>query len=177
VKKQWLIVGAIVAVLAAVLVLGLKLSPEIFPVEVGSTAPAFTATDLKTGQSAALADYKGQVVLLNVWATWCEPCKIEMPSMEQLEKQLGPQGLKIVAVSIDEGGADVVKQFARDYGLTFRILHDPAGRIQRIYQTTGVPESFVINRQGKIVKKVIGAADWDATVNQDLVRRLLAQQG
>ena len=176
-KKQWLIVGAIVAVLAAVLVLGLKLSPEIFPVEVGSTAPAFTATDLKTGQSAALADYKGQVVLLNVWATWCEPCKIEMPSMEQLEKQLGPQGLKIVAVSIDEGGADVVKQFARDYGLTFRILHDPAGRIQRIYQTTGVPESFVINRQGKIVKKVIGAADWDATVNQDLVRRLLAQQG
>ena len=175
--KQWVIVGGIVVVLAAALVLILKLSPQIFPVQVGSTAPAFSATDLKTGKSATLADSKGQVVLLNVWATWCEPCKIEMPSMEQMEKELGPKGLKIVAVSIDEGGPDAVRQFARDYGLTFRILQDQSGRIQRIYQTTGVPESFVINRQGKIVKKVIGAADWDATVNKDLVRRLLAQQG
>ncbi|HVO34039.1 MAG TPA: TlpA disulfide reductase family protein [Gemmatimonadales bacterium] len=176
-NKQWVIVAVIVVVLAGALLFGLKLAPEIFPVEVGSTAPAFTAADVKTGQPATLAQYKGQVVLLNVWATWCEPCKIEMPSMEQLEKELGPQGLKIVAVSIDEGGPDVVRQFARDYGLTFRILHDQSGRIQRIYQTTGVPESFVINRQGTIVKKVIGAADWDATVNKDLVRRLLAQQG
>jgi cytochrome c biogenesis protein CcmG/thiol:disulfide interchange protein DsbE len=175
-NRQWIIVGAIIAVLAAALLLVIKLSPEIFPVEVGSTAPAFSATDLKTGKPATLADFKGEVVLLNVWATWCEPCKIEMPSMEQLEKEMGPQGLKIVAVSIDEGTGDAVRQFARDYGLTFRILHDPAGHIQRIYQTTGVPESFVINRQGKIVKKVIGAADWDATVNKDLMRRLLAQR-
>ena len=175
-RAQWIAVAVVVLVLGAGIALGLKLKPEIFPVEVGSTAPAFTATDLKTGQHAALADFKGQVVLLNVWATWCEPCKIEMPSMEQLERELGPKGLKIVAVSIDEGGADVVRQFARDYGLTFRILHDPTRRIERIYQTTGVPESFVINRQGKIVKKVIGAADWDATVNKDLMRRLLAQQ-
>jgi cytochrome c biogenesis protein CcmG, thiol:disulfide interchange protein DsbE len=176
-NRQWAIVLGIVVVLAAGLALGLKLAPEIFPVEVGSTAPAFTATDLKTGRSATLADYSGQVVLLNVWATWCEPCKIEMPSMEQMEKELGPKGLKIVAVSIDEGGPEAVRQFARDYGLTFRILQDQSGHIQRIYQTTGVPESFVINRQGKIVKKVIGATDWDATVNKDLVRRLLAQQG
>ena len=176
-NRQWAIVGGIVVVLAAALVLILKLSPQIFPVEVGSSAPAFSATDLRTGQSATLADYKGQVVLLNVWATWCEPCKIEMPSMEQMEKELGPKGLKIVAVSIDEGGPEAVRQFAHDYGLTFRILQDQSGKIQRIYQTTGVPESFVINRQGKIVKKVIGATDWDATVNKDLVRRLLAQQG
>jgi cytochrome c biogenesis protein CcmG/thiol:disulfide interchange protein DsbE len=175
-NRQWIIVGAIVAVLAAALLVIVKLSPEIFPVEVGSTAPAFTATDLKTGKPTTLAAFKGEVVLLNVWATWCEPCKIEMPSMEQLEKEMGPQGLKIVAVSIDEGNGDAVRQFARDYGLTFHILHDPSGHIQRTYQTTGVPESFVINRQGKIVKKVIGAADWDATVNKDLMRRLLAQR-
>ena len=175
-SKQWVVVGVIVAVLAAGAMLLVKLGPEIFPVEVGSTAPTFTATDLKTGQHTTLADFKGQVVLLNVWATWCEPCKIEMPSMEQLERELGPRGLKIVAVSIDEGGADVVRQFARDYGLTFRILHDPTRQIERIYQTTGVPESFVINRRGKIEKKVIGAADWDATVNKELMRRLLAQQ-
>jgi cytochrome c biogenesis protein CcmG/thiol:disulfide interchange protein DsbE len=176
-RKQWIAVGVIVVLLAAVLWLGITLAPQIFPVEVGSTAPTFTATDLRTGRAVTLADFKGDVVLLNVWATWCEPCKVEMPSMEQLQKDMGPKGLKILAVSIDEGGADVVRQFARAYGLTFRILHDPGRRIERIYQTTGVPESFVVNRQGKIVKKVIGATDWTATVNTDLVRRLLAQQG
>ncbi len=175
-KKQWIVVGVIVAVLAAATMVVIQLSPQIFPVEVGSTAPAFTAKDLKTGQSVTLADYKGEVVLLNVWATWCEPCKIEMPSMEQLEKTMGAKGLKIVAVSVDEGGDDVVRQFVRDYGLSFRVLHDQSRTIERIYQTTGVPESFVINRQGTIVKKVIGAADWDATINRDLITRLLAQR-
>jgi len=175
-KKQWIIVAAIVAFLGAGAFLGIKLAPEIFPVGVDSPAPSFTATDLGTGRQVTLADYKGQVVLLNIWATWCEPCKVEMPSMEQLEKELGPSGLKIVAVSVDEGSADAVRQFARDYGLTFGILHDPSGRIQRIYQTTGIPESFVINREGRIVKKVIGASNWDATVNKDLMRRLLAQR-
>ncbi len=176
-RKQWLVVAAIVAFLGAGAFLGIKLSPEIFPVGVDSAAPGFTASDLETGRQVTLADYKGQVVLLNIWATWCEPCKVEMPSMEQLQKELGPAGLKIVAVSVDEGGVEAVRQFARDYGLTFEILHDPSGRIQRIYQTTGIPESFVINRDGRIVKKVIGASNWDATVNKDLVRRLLAQRG
>jgi cytochrome c biogenesis protein CcmG/thiol:disulfide interchange protein DsbE len=176
-RKQWIAVGVVILVLAAGGLLGVKLAPDIFPVAVGSAAPAFTATDLKTGHPVTLANFKGQVVLLNVWATWCEPCKVEMPSMEQLERDLGPSGLKIVAVSIDEGGPDVVRQFARDFGLTFQILHDPSRRIERIYQTTGVPESFVINRRGAIVKKVIGATDWDATINKDLMRRLLAQQG
>lgn len=176
-KGQWIAVAAVVIVLAAGITLGLKLKPEIFPVEVGSTAPNFVASDLATGKPVSLSDYKGQVVLLNVWATWCEPCKVEMPSMEQLEKDLGPAGLKIVAVSIDEGGPSGVQQFARDMGLTFRILRDPNGQIQRIYQTTGVPESFVINRAGKIEKKVIGATDWTSSVNEDLLRRLLAQQG
>ena len=176
-RTQWIAVAVVVLVLGAGVVLGLKLKPELFPVEVGSTAPTFAATDLATGKRVTLADYKGQVVLLNIWATWCEPCKVEMPSLEQLQKDMGPQGLKIVAVSIDEGGADVVRQYARDLGLTFGILHDQSGAIKQIYQTTGVPESFVINREGRIEKKVIGATDWDATVNKDLVRRLLAQQG
>jgi len=176
-RAQWIAVAVVVLVLGAGLVLGLKLKPEIFPVEVGSTAPTFAATDLATGRHVTLADYRGEVVLLNIWATWCEPCKVEMPSLEQLQKDMGPQGLKIVAVSIDEGGPDVVRQYARDLGLTFDILHDQSGHIQQIYQTTGVPESFVINREGRIEKKVIGATDWDAAVNKDLVRRLLARQG
>ena len=174
-RKQWLLVGVIVAVLAAAAVLGIVLAPEIFPVEVDSKAPDFRATSLATGKVKTIADYQGQVVLLNVWATWCQPCRLEMPSMERLQRELAPAGLKIVAISIDEGGVDVVKEFVREYGLTFEILHDPSRAIERIYQTTGVPESFVLNKYGIIVKKVIGAAAWDAPVNRDLIRRLLAQ--
>ncbi len=175
-KKQWIVVAVIVLVLAAGAYLAIQLSPQIFPVAVDSRAPDFVATDLATGRKVTLADYKGQVVLLNVWATWCQPCKVEIPSLEQLYREVGPQGLKVVAVSVDESGPEVVKQFARDYGMTFDVLHDPTLRIEQIYQTTGVPESFVINRHGVIVKKVVGPTDWAATVNRDLMRRLLAQR-
>ena len=176
-RKQWLIVAAVVALLTTGAVLGVKLAPTIFPVEVGARAPDFRALDLDSRDTVALASYRGQVVLLNIWATWCEPCRVEMPSMEQLHQDLGPAGLKVVAISIDEAGPEVVREFRREYGLTFRILHDQSRAVERTFQTTGVPESFVLNREGVIVKKVIGAADWHSAVNRDLIRRLLAQRG
>jgi len=176
-RKQWLVVGAIVVVLGAAVALGLKLSPQIFPVEVGSKAPEFRAQTLMRGGVKTLADYKGQVVLINVWATWCAPCRVEMPSIERLYQEMAPQGLKVVAISIDEGGPEVVKEFVREHGLSFEILLDPSRRIDQAYQTTGYPESFVLNRDGVIVKKVIGPAEWDSAVNRDLIRRLLAQKG
>lgn len=175
-KKQWIVVGIIVALLAAGAALGLRLAPDIFPVEVGSEAPEFRAVDLATGDSVALRGLRGQVVLLNIWATWCEPCRVEMPSMERVHQQLGPLGLKVVAVSIDEADSSVVTAFQRQFGLTFQMLHDRSRAIERVFQTTGVPESFVLNRDGRIVKKVIGAADWDSPTNRDLFRRLLAQR-
>lgn len=104
--------------------------------------------------------------------------------MQRLTEQLGPEGLRVVAVSIDaaqgktdpsgRAGGDV-QAFAEEYGLTFDIWHDPAGEIQRIYRTTGVPESFVINRDGIIVKKVIGATEWDSEASVDMFRRLLEE--
>ena len=136
----------------------------------------FHATTLADGKAKTLADYKGQVVLLNVWATWCAPCRVEIPSIEHLYQQLGPEGLKVVAVSIDEAGPEVVREFAREHAMSFDILLNPTRTIERIYQTTGVPESFVLNRDGRIVKKVIGATEWDAPVNRDLIRRLLVQK-
>jgi peroxiredoxin len=176
-RKQWLVVAGVVVVLTVGAVLGLKLSPLIVPVEPGSRVPEFSALDLDTRDTVPLSTFRGEVVLLNIWATWCEPCRVEMPSMQQLHEELGPQGLKILAISIDEAGSDVVKDFRREYGITFRILHDPSRVVERVFQTTGVPESFVINREGVIVKKVIGAADWHSTTNRDLIRRLLAQRG
>jgi peroxiredoxin len=93
--------------------------------------------------------------------------------MEQLYTALAPRGFAIAAVSIDEGSPEDVRAFAQELGLTFDILHDRTTRIQQAYQTTGVPESFLLNREGLIVKRVIGAHDWNSPANRSLVERLL----
>ena len=151
------------------------------PVITGSLAPDFAMTAMD-GSTVTVEQYRGKVVLLNVWATWCGPCLEEMPAMQRLYEALEGTDFEILAVSIDarvgetdlagRAGGDL-QAFARDLGLTFRILHNPAGDIQRVYQTTGVPESFVIDRQGMIVKKIAGPTEWDAPVNEELIRRLL----
>jgi thiol-disulfide isomerase/thioredoxin len=152
-----------------------KLWPQINLVGAGSSAPAFQATDLRTGRPARLADYRGRVVLLNVWATWCAPCLVEMPALERLSQRLGGRDFKIVAVSVDGESDSVVLAFARARGLSFDIWHDPSRAIERIYQTSGVPESWVIERDGRIIKKVIGPAEWDSPVNVALIRRLITE--
>ena len=176
-KKQWLMVLAALMLLGAGAVLGMRLAPDIAPIGVNSRAPAFKAVDLATGDSVSLATYKGQVLLLNVWATWCLPCRVEMPSMQRLHDSLRAEGLKILAVSVDETDAASVKAFQREYGLTFTILQDRSRAIERIYQTTGVPESFVIDRDGRIVRKINGAHEWDSPADKELFRRLLARRG
>ena len=172
-REQWTLIAGVVMTAVFGTALAIRLRPQIAPLGVGSGAPGFHATDLRTGRPATLADYRGKVVLLNVWATWCLPCRVEMPSMERLHRNLAGTDFRILAVSIDQEGADNVMAFAGELDLTFDILHDPAGAIQRIYETTGVPESFLIDRDGVIVKKVIGAAEWDGPVNEALIRRLL----
>ena len=172
-SRQWTAVVAIIATVAFGLALALKLRPQIALVEIGSRAPDFPAVDLATRQPTTFARYRGQVVLLNVWATWCQPCRVEMPSMERLHEAFAGTDFRIVAVSIDKEGPEVVEKFVQELGLSFDVLHDQTGDIQRIYQTTGVPESFVIDRNGVIIKKVIGAAEWDGPVTATLLRRLL----
>jgi peroxiredoxin len=176
VKQQWGIVLGVVLLLGGGLIAATRyMGAELFPVAVGSRAPDFAATTLDAKpRTKTLADYDGQVVLLNVWATWCPPCKAEMPSIEKLHRAYAPKGLKVVAVSIDDPGTEAtIRGFARDYGITFEILHDGSGAIQRSYQTTGVPETFVIGRDGVIHKKVIGASNWDSRPNRALVAQLL----
>jgi len=176
-RKQWTLVGIIVALLCGGAFLGVRLAPEIFPVEVGSRAPDFHAVDLATGDSVQLSDYRGEIVLINIWATNCAPCRDEMPSIQRLYERYRDQGLRVLAVSVDVAGPDVVRAFQREFGLTFNVLHDRSGAIERIFQTTGVPESFVLNHEGRIVKKLIGEHDWASTTNRELIRRLLEQRG
>ncbi len=173
-SKQWTMVGAIVVGLALGAVALVKFGPKIEGVEVGKRAPNFTAVDIQKGDSVSLHQATdGQVTLLNIWATYCIPCRAEMPAMEALYKELGPKGLRIIAISVDEGNPADVQAFVKEYGLTFDVLQDRSGDIQRVFQTTGVPESFLLDKQGVIVKKVIGEHPWSSKSNQRLVADLL----
>ena len=150
---------------------------ELFPVEPGSRAPDFRAVTLdEEPRPRTMDDYRGKVVLLNIWATWCAPCRIEMPSIEQLHKSYAQKGLEVVAVSVDDPGtSEQIRDFVEQYGLTFDVLHDPEGRIREQYQTTGYPETVVIGRDGVIRRKLIGASDWNSPATRALIERLLGE--
>lgn len=172
-RGQWIFVMGIVGILVGGLIVGMTLTPALQPVGVQSSAPAFEAVDVRTGERVTFADFDDEVVLLNIWATWCGPCEAEMPSMQRLHEELSEGGLHVIAVSVDNGGVDDVRAWVEERGLSFTVLHDPTGTIERDYQTTGVPESFVIDREGVIVKKVIGATAWDHPTQQTLFEHLL----
>ena len=140
--------------------------------EKGVPAPDFTLPDLD-GKMVSLADYKGKVVFLNIWATWCAPCIEEMPSMEKLYQKLKDEEFEILAISIDELGADVVIPFMNKYKLSFNALTDKAGTIKSLYRITGVPESFVIDKDGRIVEEVVGPRDWASDGVIRYFRRLI----
>ena len=173
-SKQWIAVGAVVAGLALGAVALVKFGPKLEGVEVGKRAPNFTAVDIQKGDSVSLhRASEGRVTLVNIWATYCIPCRQEMPAMEALYRELGPKGLRIIAISVDEGNTADVQQFVKQYALTFDVLQDKTGDIQKVFQTTGVPESFLLDRKGIIVKKVIGEHPWSSPTNHRLVSDLL----
>lgn len=153
-------VAGFIAVIVAIvifIVMGQKKSFE--PVGAGSDVIDFTLPDL-SGKPVSLKDFRGKVVFLNFWATWCKPCEEEMPSMQRLYESLKGQPFEIVAVSIDSEDASAVKKYADKYGLTFTVLHDRKGKMKEAYKTTGVPETFIVDQNGVIAEKVWGPRDW-----------------
>jgi cytochrome c biogenesis protein CcmG/thiol:disulfide interchange protein DsbE len=174
-RQQWIIVGSIVGAMAIALAsASYFMRDQLFPVTVGTQAPDFQAKVLGANQMKTMADYKGQVILLNIWATWCGPCKEELPSLEKLYKEYGPKGLKLVAVSIDDYvSEDSIRAFAKNFGITFEVLHDSTHAIERVYQTTGYPETFIIGPEGTIRRKWIGPDDWTSQGNRSLIAQLL----
>jgi peroxiredoxin len=139
---------------------------------VGQTAPEFSLADLK-GNAVRLANLKGKVVFVNVWATWCEPCRQEMPSMQALYTTLAGPDFEMLAVSADQSKKDVVERFVQTYKLGFPVLPDPELQVADRYMVTGYPETFIINRNGVIVAHEIGPRRWDAPETVAAFRTLM----
>ncbi len=120
-----------------------------------------------------LSELKGKVVLLNFWATWCPPCREEIPSMMKLNKAMTGKPFQVVAISVDEGGKPAVDSFFKESGFMLPTYFDRDGKASKAYGITGVPESFVINREGIVVKKIIGGIAWDSPETASFLEGLM----
>jgi peroxiredoxin len=153
--RYWTLVGSAL-LLGIVSACGDGRSSDLAP---GELAPKFAARTLDGG-TLALSELRGEVVLLNIWATWCPPCREEMPALEALHRELAPRGLRVVGVSIDRAGAEPqIRRFAEDHGITFDLLHDSEQQAPRTFRTIGVPETLLIDREGRLVHRWIGQID------------------
>ena len=123
--------------------------------EVGKPMPQYSAKWLD-GSQFNLAAERGNVVLLNLWATWCGPCRFEIPELQQMHEKFSAQGFKVIGVSVDEGSANMVKNFVDEQKVTYPVAHDPEGRLAGLFDTTVLPTSVIIDRTGKVVWKSVG---------------------
>jgi peroxiredoxin len=141
-------------------------------VQVGDEAPNFMLRDL-AGNVMSLSQLRGKVVLLNFWATWCGPCRVEMPAMEQLYRTIPRGEFEILAVSTDPQGAAVTRPFQKQMGFTFPILHDSEYRVGLAYGARTIPVTFVVDRHGIVRQKIFGARDWGSPEARDLIHALM----
>jgi len=169
-------VGFLLAALVFIVILVnlLTSDPTQVPLEPGNPAPDFKlATLTDPARSLSLVDFRGQVVLLNFWTTWCKPCQDEMPSLDALYKQLKDDDFTLLAVSIDENEEDVFK-FRNAYNLSFPILLDPTTGTKNRYQIHHYPETFLIGREGTILAHFIGPRDWADPLQISMLRQVIA---
>jgi len=150
----------------------------------GEPPPEFTLKDL-SGQKVSLSQFQGKVVLINFWASWCMPCLSELPSMERLYNRLKGEGFVILAIGVDDEWYKL-KEFKSKYGLTFPVLVDEGNIVKRQYGLTGVPESFVVARNGRLlmipdpdsnepVVRIVGPRNWDSPTAEGRMRAILKE--
>ncbi len=163
-KRRWGLVAPaslvlLVLSLVIVQVTESKAAPKVRP-QVAYLAPDFALPNLN-GKTVRLSDFRGKKgVFINFWATWCPPCRLEMPTMEQVYQEYRSRGLEILAVSIDVGPQRVVKNFMQELRLTFPALLDPEGEVLYRYRLFSIPGSFLIDKRGIIRFKELGYRDW-----------------
>ncbi|MFQ5846892.1 MAG: peroxiredoxin family protein [Candidatus Methylomirabilales bacterium] len=147
-------------------------APEVRPA-VGYLAPDFALPGLD-GKMVRLSDFRGKKgVFINFWATWCPPCRLEMPTMEKAYRRYKALGLEILAVSIDAGPKSVVRNFLREFELTFPVLLDPEAEVLHLYRIFSIPASFLIDKKGIIRYKELGYRDWTDPESRERLEEIL----
>lgn len=142
---------------------------------VGDPAPQYAAVSL-AGDSVSLAGLRGKVVLLNVWATWCVPCRTEIPALQQIHERHAAQGLELVGVSVDAPGeGEEVRSFVREFGVTYPIWLDPEERVTSTFRLIGVPGTFLIDRKGTLLWKHMGPVEADDPALTRALTKALAE--
>ncbi|WP_236843236.1 TlpA family protein disulfide reductase [Bradyrhizobium icense] len=138
--------------------------------------PAVTF-EVETGASQSLAEFTGKVVVLNIWATWCVPCRLEMPALDRLQSILGSDGFAVVPVSIDRGGIEAVKKFYGEIAIkNLPIYLDVSGQAVRRLDAVGLPTTLILDRNGQEIVRVIGPAEWDAPEITEFLKSIIARK-
>lgn len=152
-------------------------APSLPPIpetpKAGAAAPDFTLHDMK-GNSVQLSSFKGSAVVVDFWATWCEPCKIEMPWLVDLQKKYGPQGLQILGVAMDDADEQTIQEFARKMGVNYPVLKGTEAVADQYGGLDGLPATFFVDRSGKIVDVAVGLMS--QSVIEDSIKRALEQK-
>jgi peroxiredoxin len=147
-------------------------SPQTLPpVKAPFAAPDFALQDMD-GQTHHLSDYRGKVVILNFWATWCPPCRKEMPSMERAQRKIKDEPIVILAVDVGED-EDTIFQFMANFQIGFSLLLDREGKIIKDYPVVGLPTTFIIDPAGRVVYRAVGSREWDDDALLDQLRALI----
>ena len=136
-------------------------------------APAFTVKDLD-GRSVSLSDYRGRVVVLHFWATWCAPCRSEMPRLVDFYSRYAPRGVAVLAVSVDRGSKEAVRSFASEYTMTFPVLLDADAAVRRSYYVAALPTTYFIDSDGVFAAMALGEVDWSGDEVEALMKELLS---
>ena len=137
-------------------------------------APLFELSDSQ-GQRISLVNYRGQVVLLNFWATFCQPCRDEMPAIAALENEFSEQGLVVLAIAVDRGSPKAVQKFIQQYGIGFGVPLDPDGSVRNAYEIEALPTSYLIGKDGRFIARAVGDRAWNSSEFRSLIAALLAE--
>ncbi|MGH0036895.1 MAG: TlpA family protein disulfide reductase [Myxococcota bacterium] len=174
--RPWAFWAGLAAVVAAGLLLVFSSDWVPPPLARGVPAPDFALPELDADRLRTLDEQRGRVVLVNFWATWCKPCEDEIPAMGRLYASLDGEPFEMLAVSVDDD-PEPVRAFRDRLGIAFPILLDPDETVSRLYQTTGYPETILVDRDGRVVERYVGPKEWDTGDYERRIRALLESPG
>ncbi len=148
---------------------------KMIPIKGNKKTPDFSLQDIN-GKKVELKQFKGKVIFLNFWATWCTPCKEEMPCMEILYQQFKEKNFALLAISVDYGGLKPVKEYINRHHYTFPVLLDPKGRTLDLFGVKGIPTTYLIDKKGIMVAKAVGPRDWNSPEVVSLINLLIEKE-